>query len=235
MSVGATHRIAFTDWGPIGSGVPVICVPGLTRQRRDFDFLAAELARCGRRVLCPDLPGRGRSGRLLSPLQYILPQHCADTTAVCLATGAETIDWVGTSLGGLIGMVLAGLPGSRIRRLVINDSDRLFPLRQRLQLAKSSSICRRALRRSTRRWHFIALPFPSTANWTTPAGVISPGTASSEAHLRRILTSYARYYNETRTHLALDKDTPVSRPGQRTGAVRSLAILGGLHHRYARA
>jgi hypothetical protein len=79
------------------------------------------------------------------------------------------------------------------------------------------------------------LPFPSTANWTTPAGVISPGTASSEAHLRRILTSYARYYNETRTHLALDKDTPVSRPGQRTGAVRSLAILGGLHHRYARA
>ena len=56
-----------------------------------------------------------------------------------------------------------------------------------------------------------------------------------EAHLRRILTSYARYYNETRTHLALDKDTPVSRPGQRTGAVRSLAILGGLHHRYARA
>jgi pimeloyl-ACP methyl ester carboxylesterase len=115
MSVGAPHRIAFTDWGPIGSGVPVICVPGLTRQGRDFDFLAAELARCGRRVLCPDLPGRGRSGRLLSPLQYILPQHCADTAAVCLATGAETIDWVGTSLGGLIGMVLAGLPGSRIR------------------------------------------------------------------------------------------------------------------------
>jgi len=56
-----------------------------------------------------------------------------------------------------------------------------------------------------------------------------------EAHLRRILKSYARYYNETRTHLALDKDAPVSRPVQRTGAVRSLAILGGLHHRYARA
>ncbi len=56
-----------------------------------------------------------------------------------------------------------------------------------------------------------------------------------EAHLRRILKSYARYYNETRTHLALDKDAPVSRPVQRTGVVRSLAILGGLHHRYARA
>jgi transposase InsO family protein len=56
-----------------------------------------------------------------------------------------------------------------------------------------------------------------------------------EAHLRRILKSYARYYNETRTHLALDKDAPVSRPVQRTGVVRSLAILGGLHHHYARA
>ena len=56
-----------------------------------------------------------------------------------------------------------------------------------------------------------------------------------EAHLHRILKSYARYYNETRTHLALDKDAPVSRPVQRTGVVRSLAILGGLHHHYARA
>jgi transposase InsO family protein len=55
-----------------------------------------------------------------------------------------------------------------------------------------------------------------------------------EAHLRRILKSYARYYNETRTHLVLDKDAPVSRPVQRTGVVRSLAILGGLHHQYLR-
>src|SRR6516165_8179535 len=55
-----------------------------------------------------------------------------------------------------------------------------------------------------------------------------------EAHLRRILQSYARYYNETRTHLALDKDAPVSRPVQRTGVVKSLAILGGLHHHYVR-
>jgi hypothetical protein len=57
----------------------------------------------------------------------------------------------------------------------------------------------------------------------------------SEAHLRRILNFYARCYNETRTHLALDKDAPVSRPVQRTGVVRSLGILGGLHHHYARA
>ena len=56
-----------------------------------------------------------------------------------------------------------------------------------------------------------------------------------QAHLRRILKSYARYYNEARTHLALDKDAPVSRTVQRTGVVRSLGILGGLHHHYARA
>jgi pimeloyl-ACP methyl ester carboxylesterase len=59
MSVGGPHRIAFTDWGPIGSSVPVICVPGLTRQGRDFDFLAAELARCGRRVLLISLVADG--------------------------------------------------------------------------------------------------------------------------------------------------------------------------------
>ena len=56
-----------------------------------------------------------------------------------------------------------------------------------------------------------------------------------EAHLRRILKSYARYYNATRTHLALDKDAPISRPVERNGVVRSRAILGGLHHHYARA
>jgi transposase InsO family protein len=56
-----------------------------------------------------------------------------------------------------------------------------------------------------------------------------------EVHLRRTLKSHARYYNETRTHLALGKDAPVSRPVQRTSVVRSLAILGGLHHHYARA
>ena len=127
MSFGGPHRIAYADWGPIGSDIPVVCVHGLTRQGRDFDFLAAELTRNGRRVICPDLPGRGRSGRLLSPLQYVFPQHCADATAVCLATGAQTIDWVGTSLGGLIGMVLAGMPGSRIRRLVINDIGPVVP------------------------------------------------------------------------------------------------------------
>ena len=121
LSVGGWHRIAYTDWGPLDDRTPIVCVPGLSRQGRDFDFLAEELARRGRRVVCPDLPGRGRSSRLLSALQYVFPQHCADLTTVTYATGARKIDWVGTSLGGLIGIALAGMPGNRIRRLVVND------------------------------------------------------------------------------------------------------------------
>ena len=57
LSVGGWHRIAYTDWGALGDPAPVVCVPGLSRQGRDFDFLAEELARQGRRVVCPDLPG----------------------------------------------------------------------------------------------------------------------------------------------------------------------------------
>jgi pimeloyl-ACP methyl ester carboxylesterase len=111
----------------LGSAVPVLCVHGLTRQGRDFDFLAQRLAREGRRVICPDLVGRGRSGRLRNPDEYALPQYCADLNALIAKTGAAQIDWVGTSLGGMIGIVLAGLPGNPIRRLVINDIGPYLP------------------------------------------------------------------------------------------------------------
>jgi pimeloyl-ACP methyl ester carboxylesterase len=121
LSLTGYHNLAYVDWGPRDSNVPVICVHGLSRQGRDFDYLAAYLAASGRRVLCPDLVGRGRSGRLRDPGDYALPQYCADMNALIAHIGAEQIDWVGTSLGGLIGIVLAGLPGTPIRRLVIND------------------------------------------------------------------------------------------------------------------
>jgi pimeloyl-ACP methyl ester carboxylesterase len=83
-------------------------VHGLTRQGRDFDRLAAALARKGWRVACPDLVGRGRGGWLRDPEEYALPQYCVDMAALVARLGAETVDWVGTSLGGLVGMVLAG-------------------------------------------------------------------------------------------------------------------------------
>jgi Predicted hydrolases or acyltransferases (alpha/beta hydrolase superfamily) len=68
---------------------------------RDFDYLTAHLAAVGRRVVCPDLVGRGQSGKLLNPNEYALPQYCADMNALIAALGAKEVDWVGTSLGGL--------------------------------------------------------------------------------------------------------------------------------------
>ncbi len=112
---------SLTQIGAIGRSHASVCVPGLSRQGRDFDFLAEELAHQSRRVVCPDLPGRGRSSRLAGAFHYVFPQYCADLATVTYATGAQKVDWVGTSLGGLIGIVLAGMPGNRIRRLVVND------------------------------------------------------------------------------------------------------------------
>jgi pimeloyl-ACP methyl ester carboxylesterase len=121
------HRIAFTDWGSPTADRAVICVHGLTRNGRDFDHLAAALAGRGRRIVCPDLPGRGQSDRLIDSCDYVLPQYCGDMTALIAALGPVEIDWVGTSLGGLIGMVLAALPGSPIRRIVVNDIGPYLP------------------------------------------------------------------------------------------------------------
>jgi pimeloyl-ACP methyl ester carboxylesterase len=121
LSMSGFHPVAYTDWGAANTRIPVVCVHGLSRQGRDFDYLAAHLAGAGRRVVCPDLVGRGQSGRLRDPNEYALPQYCADMNALIAALDAGQVDWVGTSLGGLIGIVLAGLPGNPIRRLVIND------------------------------------------------------------------------------------------------------------------
>lgn len=127
LSLTGFHEIAYVDWGPVQAPVPVLCVHGLTRQGRDFDYLAADLAATKRRVICPDLAGRGLSSRLRNPDEYALPQYCADMNALIAHVGAPKVDWVGTSLGGLIGIVLAGLPGNPIRRLVLNDIGPYLP------------------------------------------------------------------------------------------------------------
>ncbi len=127
LSKHGFHRIAYTDWGDPGASHVVVCVHGLTRQGRDFDHLAAHLAEQGCRVICPDLPGRGRSDWLDDPADYALPQYGIDLAALLARLDAPTVDWVGTSLGGLIGMVLAGQARSPIRRLVINDVGPFLP------------------------------------------------------------------------------------------------------------
>jgi pimeloyl-ACP methyl ester carboxylesterase len=115
------HRIAYTEWGNPNAERVALCVHGLSRQGRDFDFLAAALAARGYRVVCPDLAGRGESGWLADAEGYALPQFSVDMTVLLARLGVDRVDWIGTSLGGLIGMVLAGLPDTPIRRLVIND------------------------------------------------------------------------------------------------------------------
>jgi pimeloyl-ACP methyl ester carboxylesterase len=127
LSLTGFHRIAYVEWGPREGTIPVLCVHGLSRQGRDFDFIAAALATIGRRVVCPDLVGRGLSGKLLNANEYALPQYCADMNALVARLGTEQVDFVGTSLGGLIGMILAGMPGNSIRRLVINDIGPFLP------------------------------------------------------------------------------------------------------------
>ncbi|MDO9711509.1 alpha/beta fold hydrolase [Paracraurococcus lichenis] len=111
--------LAWTEWGP-DDGRPVICVHGLTRTGRDFDALAAALAAEGRRVLCPDMPGRGASDWLPDPALYVAPTYNLCLSHL-LAWLEGPVDWVGTSLGGICGMLLAATPGHPIRRLVLND------------------------------------------------------------------------------------------------------------------
>lgn len=114
------HRIAYRDWGDQEAAETVFCVHGLTRNSHDFDPLARALSPT-RRVVCPDLIGRGRSDYLRDPTDYHLLQYNLDFTVLEARIGVEHFDWIGTSLGALMGMSLAGLPNSPIRRLVIND------------------------------------------------------------------------------------------------------------------
>lgn len=121
------HHIAYRDWGDLTAPKTVFCVHGLTRNSHDFDPLARRLA-VDRRVVCPDLVGRGRSDWLPDPADYHLVQYNVDLTALAARVGTERFDWIGTSLGGMMGIAFAGLPHSPICRLVINDIAPEVPL-----------------------------------------------------------------------------------------------------------
>jgi pimeloyl-ACP methyl ester carboxylesterase len=125
--VGGFHRVAYTEWGHASQQPPVICVHGLIRNGRDFDDLSLALEGEGRQVFCPDIVGRGESDWLANPANYNYTQYITDMTALIARTGAESVDWVGTSMGGLIGMLLAAETNTPIRRLVINDVGPFIP------------------------------------------------------------------------------------------------------------
>jgi pimeloyl-ACP methyl ester carboxylesterase len=116
----ALHRMAYWEWGDPANPRVLVCVHGLARQGRDFDTLARSLS-TAYRVVCPDVAGRGRSERLENPLAYQLPQYVADMVTLLARLDAQSVDWVGTSMGGLIGLGVAALSGSPLRRLVLND------------------------------------------------------------------------------------------------------------------
>ena len=126
-TVPEPHRMAYWQWGDPAAAHTVLCVHGLTRQGRDFDVLAQTLvARAGGnvRVVCPDVVGRGKSDWLTDPMGYQIPHYAADMLALLAHLRPQTLDWVGTSMGGLIGMVacnLAPTVGATVRRLVLND------------------------------------------------------------------------------------------------------------------
>jgi pimeloyl-ACP methyl ester carboxylesterase len=134
LSPSGFHRLAYVTWGEPNRLPPVLCVHGLTRNGRDFDRLAGALAP-GRYVVCPDMVGRGCSDWLRDPAGYALPQYCADVAALIAHLGTEEVDWVGTSMGGLIGMMLAAQPGTPVRRLVLNDVGPFIPRRALERLA----------------------------------------------------------------------------------------------------
>lgn len=114
------HRMAYWEWGDPANDHVVICVHGLSRQGRDFDTLARAL--CGQyRVVCPDVVGRGQSDWLQDPMGYQVPAYVADMVTLIARLQPRTLDWVGTSMGGLIGMGLCALRGAPVRKLVLND------------------------------------------------------------------------------------------------------------------
>ena len=120
LSAGGLHRMAYWEWGDTLNSRVLVCVHGLTRQGRDFDTLAQDLS-ADYRVICPDVAGRGQSDPLADPMGYGIPTYVADMVSLIARLNVAQVDWVGTSMGGLIGLGLAALPSTPVRRLVLND------------------------------------------------------------------------------------------------------------------
>ena len=120
VSADGAHRMAYHAWGNPSNPKVLVCVHGLTRRGSDFKTLAQAMCH-DYYVVCPDVVGRGASDRLQNPMLYAVPQYVADMASLVKHLGVSQVDWFGTSMGGLIGMVYASMPKSPIRRMLIND------------------------------------------------------------------------------------------------------------------
>ena len=120
LSPSGLHRMSYYEWGARDNPRVLVCVHGLTRNGRDFDALAAALS--GHyRVICPDVVGRGQSAHLRDPAAYAIPQYVADMVTLIARLNVDSVHWLGSSMGGLIGMALAAQEGTPVRKLVLND------------------------------------------------------------------------------------------------------------------
>jgi pimeloyl-ACP methyl ester carboxylesterase len=120
LSPAGFHDMAYVDWGNPHNPRALVCVHGLTRSSRDFDFVARALA-AEYRVVCPDVVGRGASDWLMNKALYGVAQYAADMVTLLARLDVESVDWIGTSMGGLIGMALAAQARTPIRRLLLID------------------------------------------------------------------------------------------------------------------
>lgn len=114
------HRMAYHAWGDPMNPKVLICVHGLTRRGSDFNTLAQAMC-TDFYVVCPDIVGRGDSDWLKNPMLYAVPQYVADIVCLIKQLGVTQVDWLGTSMGGLIGMVYASMPNNPIKRMLLND------------------------------------------------------------------------------------------------------------------
>ncbi|GAB3250472.1 alpha/beta fold hydrolase [Chitinimonas naiadis] len=114
------YKMAYREWGDAANPRVLVCAHGLTRNGRDFEYLAAALA-ADFRVVAPDVVGRGDSDWLRDPMGYQIPLYVQDMLVLIARLNVPTVHWMGTSMGGLIGMVLAAMPGSPVQRMVLND------------------------------------------------------------------------------------------------------------------
>jgi len=170
-SPAGLHHMRYVEWGEADNPKVLICVHGLTRNARDFDFIARALSK-DYRVVCPDVVGRGRSDWLRDKALYAIPQYVSDMVALIARLNVETVDWIGTSMGGLIGMTLAAQQGSPIRRLVLNDVGPLL----------AASALQRIATYVGRHHHFASL-------------------AEAEAHIRKVHTTFGLLTDEQWQHL----------------------------------
>jgi pimeloyl-ACP methyl ester carboxylesterase len=179
-------EIAYTEWGDEGADRVVICVHGLTRNARDFDWLAAPLVGRGWRVLCPDMPGRGRSAWLGEPTDYGYAVYLSAGAALIARAGAARVSWVGTSMGGIIGMMLAAQPKTPVASLVLNDVGALIP---KASLARIGS-------------------------YVGDAPVFAD-LAAVEAYLRRVHAPFGALTDEQWRHMAIYGSRPAEQGGLR--------------------